>query len=138
MSADWWARGIAIGGAAAASFSMITSYRTYRRVTPKVSLAVDDKGSDRHALALRIANKSSTPVLLERVELRRMWKNPVRRYLIDKPSPSVLKEFYEPLRIGPFSGTKFPGACTTPSPRRPPASAPRCAPGRWPAESRYC
>lgn len=107
MSADWWARGIAIGGAAAASFNMVTSYLTYRKVKPRFSIEVDDERSDHDSLSLKISNKSSTLVLIKRVELRRVWKIPGLAYLYAKPLRAGLHEFFEPLKIEPLNGTKI-------------------------------
>lgn len=82
MPADWWARGIAIGGSAVASLNMIVSYRTFRRVRPKVKvrlwrtgLSVSESGIDggRHVFILRFLNNGTTPVSVERIEL---WTSP--------------------------------------------------------------
>lgn len=77
--ADWWARGIAIGGAAVAGLNMSVSYMTYRRMRPRVEVVLEHAGlaldasdpdNDDVVFSLRLLNRSATNVQVEAVE---MW-----------------------------------------------------------------
>jgi hypothetical protein len=80
VATDWWARAVAIGGAAVASLNMVVSYRTYRWVRPKVKIGLwrtgvsvpeqEDKDAS-HLFVLRLINNGTTPVTVERIELCR-------------------------------------------------------------------
>ncbi|GGV59444.1 hypothetical protein GCM10010277_63000 [Streptomyces longisporoflavus] len=79
MDADWWARGIAIGAAGAATTNVIFTGLTYRRVRPKVKVRLfrtglrtgTDRGPDasEYQFVLRFTNDGTTPVSVERIEL---------------------------------------------------------------------
>jgi len=112
MAADWWARGIALGGACVTAINVFLSFRTYRRMKPNlrvlvrnmvISYPTGDPGSGikdiRHHFNLRLVNQSPTAVQIEQVSLG-------TPYLQD-PKQSVQLEWhsYDPyLRIEPFSG----------------------------------
>ncbi|WP_328879110.1 hypothetical protein [Streptomyces sp. NBC_00299] len=72
---DWVARGIALASAGVATLNMLISYRTFRRVRPKVKVSVQgsdvrggEKGYNR-LYTLRLTNDGGTPVTVESVDL---------------------------------------------------------------------
>ncbi|MEU8579095.1 hypothetical protein [Streptomyces asoensis] len=78
MTADWWARGIAIGSAGATALNMGVAYRTFRRARPKVKVKLSrtsldanpEKGKKPYKVfILRFLNSGTTPASLERIEL---------------------------------------------------------------------
>ncbi|MEH0445358.1 hypothetical protein QA811_17290 [Streptomyces sp. B21-102] len=81
MSADWYARGIAIAGAVTAACNVYVSRRTFERVKPKVTVELwrssappkrtDDLAAERNVqLMLRFTNDGTTPASVERIDLR--------------------------------------------------------------------
>ncbi|NUK08958.1 hypothetical protein HRW18_13265 [Streptomyces lunaelactis] len=85
MAADWWARGIAIGGAAVAGLNMTVSYATYRRGRPRVAVLAEayriyeyaepesipdpTLAPDRYSVSVRLNNNSAAAVTIESVHV---------------------------------------------------------------------
>ncbi|MFG2349663.1 hypothetical protein [Streptomyces phaeochromogenes] len=112
MAADWWARGIAIGAAGSAALNMLISYRTYRRVRPRVDVAIEGMGMDpavpedakrqSYLFRLRLVNRSTTAITVERVAVVGVHSPFWNR----TENWGKVRRFEEPLKIEPLSGLK--------------------------------
>ncbi len=105
MTADWWARGLALAAGASSATNVVYTALTYRRVGPRVSVktwrvalahgTAEDPNVKQLQYSLRFANSGTTPVAVERIELlsyrrefswnpRKFW----RRY-VEGPGSSI-------------------------------------------------
>lgn len=116
MAADWWARGIAIGSAAAATVNMTVAYRTFRRVRPKIKvrlwrtgLAAYEAGDNpaQHQFILRFLNNGTTPVSVERIELWTYLKRYRRGYIVHGKRFERGFPNYEPPVVPALDGTTY-------------------------------
>ena len=78
MTADWWARSIALGSAGVTAFNVAISYRAFKRVRPKVRIFAHAEGvvgpTGRNVkgparFSVRLLNDGTTTVSVERIEL---------------------------------------------------------------------
>jgi len=107
MAADWWARGIAIGGAAAASLNMTVSALNYRRARPKVQVLVEsayldviskaDTKPNAISFRLRFTNKGSTAIGIETLSFNSPREANHAHF-------GGIQAFATPLELKPFSG----------------------------------
>ncbi|MFF4888136.1 hypothetical protein ACWD6Q_36030 [Streptomyces nigra] len=119
MEPDWWARGIAIAAALAASLNMFIAFRTYRRAKPKLDIVVQLAKAEpnlilnakvvsfrgHYVFLLRLANSGATALSVEHISLFSAYGKWYRKA---EPILAFGQFIEEPLKIEPFDGEQYP------------------------------